>query len=462
MSENIKTIISNGLFAKFEIRPNSTDARVIDENWVDSQYFKTHCRVKPGDNVVDIGAHIGSFAILAAKMGASCVICYEPLPQSFELLTRNARMNSDRIVCYNKAVMAQDGVVRLSSPRAPSELISEHRHEWAGLVNTGATHVITEHEETDHDVIDVPAIAATHVLGASSSRIDFLKLDCEGSEYQILESLTDEQLMSIRDIVCEFHHGIDKGVVVADRFRRLGFTVSFALSEPEADYGVICAHREQSLYSPLMTDESFLLNFERLYDGASIEGWCPLSKAKTLAKFILDAKAEYCVELGVFGGSSFIPQAMALKQLGRGRAYGIDPWSREAVLEGMVDPRNIEWWGSKVNLEQIYAKCVAAIAVRGLAEYCTLLRNKSADVHHMFAPESIDLLHIDGNHSRITSLADAVNYLPKVKRGGLIVFDDIHWNDGGDLPTQTAVQYLLSSGCVVIDTQIDCAFLRKE
>jgi len=59
----------------------------------------------------------------------------------------------------------------------------------------------------------------------------------------------------------------------------------------------------------------------------SIEGWCSLEKATKLINCIADIKPDLCVEIGVFGGSSFIPQALAIKENGKGEIVGIDPWS---------------------------------------------------------------------------------------------------------------------------------------
>ncbi|MBI2809024.1 MAG: hypothetical protein HYX68_28910 [Planctomycetes bacterium] len=47
-----------------------------------------------------------------------------------------------------------------------------------------------------------------------------------------------------------------------------------------------------------------------------LEGWCTPEKAQMLAALIIDALPALCVEIGVHGGKSLIPQAMALRQTG--------------------------------------------------------------------------------------------------------------------------------------------------
>ena len=44
-----------------------------------------------------------------------------------------------------------------------------------------------------------------------------------------------------------------------------------------------------------------------------------------------------------------------------------------------------------------------------------------------FADESIDILHVDGNHTQDIALGDVQMYLPKVKKGGYIWLDDANW-----------------------------------
>ena len=63
----------------------------------------------------------------------------------------------------------------------------------------------------------------------------------------------------------------------------------------------------------------------------SIHGWCSYEKAEKFVETITDQKPQLCVEIGVFGGSSLIPQALALKPHS-GVIIGIDPWKNDASL----------------------------------------------------------------------------------------------------------------------------------
>ena len=71
--------------------------------------------ISPGDSVVDVGANVGAFAVLAASRGAR-VTAYEPHPETFAYLEHNAGALGVR--CVQAAVVARSppaGVVRLET-----------------------------------------------------------------------------------------------------------------------------------------------------------------------------------------------------------------------------------------------------------------------------------------------------------------------------------------------------------
>lgn len=192
----------------------------------------------------------------------------------------------------------------------------------------------------------------------------------------------------------------------------------------------------------------------------SIQGWCSPAKAQKLMAGVMSLKAKTIIEVGVFGASSFTVMLLALRERGEGHAYGIDPWARDASLDGMIEDVHREWW-SNIDYEEIYRGCQEQIGSRGLWPYCTLLRMKATDAVGTFKDDSVDLLHLDGNHSEDMAYADATLYYPKVRSGGMIVFDDIWWSEGGRITTRKAVTWLMER-CDVIETVNDCLFLTKK
>lgn len=165
----------------------------------------------------------------------------------------------------------------------------------------------------------------------------------------------------------------------------------------------------------------------------SLEGWCSSYKASLLIDLVLITNPQTIVEIGVFGGKSLIPMAYALRENGTGgKIYGIDPWSATASAQGM-DGVNKDWWSS-VNHQKILDGLIQKMHQYGLEDQIQLIRKTSEDADPIM---DIGLLHIDGNHSEESCYLDVVKWVPLVKKGGIIVFDDIFWGT-----TTKAVQWL--------------------
>lgn len=185
-----------------------------------------------------------------------------------------------------------------------------------------------------------------------------------------------------------------------------------------------------------------------------LEGWATVEKAVAMADLIVSSKPKVIVEIGVFGGRSLIPQALALRELGSGHIYGIDPWRLAPVLEGNLNEADAKWWSRNVDLHEIHKGFMEALWREALDPWVTILRC-TAEQALPLLPE-IDILHIDGNHSELASCRDVEQFLPKVPAGGLIWFDDIDWET-----TRQAV-LLLSTACERVQDVGTCALFRKQ
>lgn len=162
-------------------------------------------------------------------------------------------------------------------------------------------------------------------------------------------------------------------------------------------------------------------------------GWCDPIKGISLASLVISERAQRCVEIGVFAGKSLLSIAYGLRELGSGCVTGIDSW---AVGDSLIDtdPKDAEWWSKNVNLDAIYQECLGHISKTGLAQHIRLLRMSSLTAAKVLT-EPIDLLHIDGCHSEWSSTSDVTLWLPLVRKGGIVVMDDVNWDS-----TQTAIR----------------------
>lgn len=154
----------------------------------------------------------------------------------------------------------------------------------------------------------------------------------------------------------------------------------------------------------------------------SIKGWCSAEKRRALIDHVFKTKPEVSVEIGVYGGKSLIPIAAALKFNGRGVIYGIDPWSLDECTKNYSSDHIVTKIWEKQDLEGLYQNVMELVDAYSVADHCRILRMTSAEAAGQF--DTIDFLHIDGNHSEESTLNDVQMYLGKVKRGGYICLDD--------------------------------------
>lgn len=198
--------------ARFHVRVNTSDFLMVWEIWRAKAYDDVRIPIHDQDTVVDLGAHIGSFAVRAARLARhGRVFAYEASSKNYAMLGENRQLNGlDNLYIENSAVSDRHGTMNLYSP-ADNGMMSSLVHESGSFMET--VHAITFAE-----------IIKQHAL----ERIDLLKLDVEGSEYDILLNCPDESLTKVQRIVMEYHEfDVDKRTHrdLVSRLNSRGFTV---------------------------------------------------------------------------------------------------------------------------------------------------------------------------------------------------------------------------------------------
>lgn len=155
---------------------------VEKEIFVDNVYQKFF-EVEHDDVVFDVGASSGPFTFSIKDKSPSKVYCFEPHSELFKNLTKN--VESDNVVCINKAIGPVDGSFETSG------LFNKDLRETAAEINRQK----------------VPSIKfSTFIKENNLEKIDFLKSDCEGGEYDIFN---DENLpwikKNVKKIAGEWH-----------------------------------------------------------------------------------------------------------------------------------------------------------------------------------------------------------------------------------------------------------------
>lgn len=167
------------------------------------------------------------------------------------------------------------------------------------------------------------------------------------------------------------------------------------------------------------------MNVEKTLESTqSLPGWMSVEKGRRMVE--LARGASLCVELGVFGARGLCAMALALADQGFGRADGIDPYTPAAALEGVNAKENDEWW-SKLDYESVAQAAQIGIGELGLYSYARLVRLTSRQAVVFYDDETVDVLHLDANHSEETSCEDVALWAPKIRRGGYLIFDDTNW-----------------------------------
>jgi FkbM family methyltransferase len=144
--------------------------------------------IKPGDTVIDVGAHVGLFTLLLAYSvwETGRVIAYEPCPRMIELLRTNVTMGwlSDRVEIVAKAAAATSGSLSFLAPT---------RYTMTGSLRP-VGHLLTTQDRVDTvDRIEVEAEPLDVHVGRFE-RIELIKIDVEGAENQVFTGM--EQLLA--------------------------------------------------------------------------------------------------------------------------------------------------------------------------------------------------------------------------------------------------------------------------
>jgi len=167
------------------------------------------------------------------------------------------------------------------------------------------------------------------------------------------------------------------------------------------------------------------------HDRLDAVGVCTAPRCEAIRQCVLRSNAQLCVEIGVWKGSSLMCFAEALESTG-GQVVGIDPYLMDAA-RNKIGNRSLEkrvyqdLLKDQPVLDGVYENLMRTIHEHDLGGTITLVRERSENHSASFDPESLDVLHIDGNHDEECVSRDIRQYLPLVKPGGYIVMDDVRW-----------------------------------
>lgn len=161
---------------------------------------KQYGSVEGKSTIVEIGANIGTFAIYAAASDSNVrLYSYEPMPENYKVLVDNIAANGfqGRIKAFNM------GVAGTTGKRDFFYLASSPEHSFVPA--NGTVGSVSVNCASLADILD----------GNNLSKVDLLKINAEGAEYEILYSAPKECFDKIDEIRMEYHGHSQKGYDIA-------------------------------------------------------------------------------------------------------------------------------------------------------------------------------------------------------------------------------------------------------
>ncbi len=142
-------------------------------NWEPEVSTIVRSAVHTGMSALDVGGHIGYYTLLLAKcVGKSGrVYAFEPLPGNFELLQKNIELNHlDQVEAARLAIFSYTGTLTMTVPEGNS--------------NSGGASVV---HRVGSNQIQVETTTLDSFCTAKEIRPEFIKIDVEGAEYDVLK-----------------------------------------------------------------------------------------------------------------------------------------------------------------------------------------------------------------------------------------------------------------------------------
>ena len=170
-----------------KLRKQSTDLMALTHVWLIEEYKKENFEIKPNDVVIDVGAHIGLFTIYASQFCTNGKIySFEPIVDNYELLLENIKLNNlDNVKSFNQAISNSNESIQLFLNDDESGHSMFSQSSKSIIIDSISLQKFFDENQIKH--------------------CNFLKLDCEGAEYEIIKNLPFEYFQKIDKLVIEYH-----------------------------------------------------------------------------------------------------------------------------------------------------------------------------------------------------------------------------------------------------------------
>ncbi len=222
---------------RFQVR-HGMDAWLVKETCLDRDYDRLGIAIEDGWRILDVGAGIGEFAVIAARSSPHGVVhACEPFRGSFAMLLTNIDLNDlGNVRPFEEAVSGAPADLALDLSAG-----DEARFSTRPAPGTGAS--------PDRAVQRVASTTLREAIGRlPAGRCDLLKLDCEGAEFDIVLTSDDACWTAVDRVVAEYHEEVSTGRAeeLAAALDRRGFDVRLRPSRYRRKLGFLVATRRES------------------------------------------------------------------------------------------------------------------------------------------------------------------------------------------------------------------------
>ena len=269
---------------------NPTETWLIhDEIFGEEIYNRGGASLHDGATVVDIGGNIGLFLLWATDRHRDLTIhTFEPIPETFEVLSSNrdrVRDAGHRITLHNQGVWKETTEATFrhlprfscSSTMCPDDSPEQQARALEFTLNafeqhpskllrtflsclpSPIRHGIAKwliRRNGRHREVRCQLISFTDLIRQCElDRIDYLKLDAEGAEIEILESISEDDWPRIRQISVETHRGEESMRAVESILRSNGFATQTSFSQSSPADKMVYGTRDQAAAEPNVASE---------------------------------------------------------------------------------------------------------------------------------------------------------------------------------------------------------------
>lgn len=143
--------------------------------------------VGPGEVVLDVGAHVGTAAVLLGRQFPDAtIVAYEPNPEAFSYLAENLEANAVRSLAHAAGVSSASGRTTLFGGQSAS-------------CEASTTAKVPGSE------VEVEVVSFDAAVAAAPGPVRVVKLDCEGAEHAILAGASPSSWSDVELVLLEYH-----------------------------------------------------------------------------------------------------------------------------------------------------------------------------------------------------------------------------------------------------------------